>query len=258
MRSRMVLAAAFALLTISGPIAAKAPATLKMAAVTATQIDAAIANPARTEADRALDESRHPEEVLTFAGLRRGDVVVDYYAGGGYFSNLMARLVGPQGRVYALDPPSFMKQAVWDENLKRHKNLLLLTAPADTLMLAPDSADLLLANMAYHDLYFQSEKYKMPYVDPAKVTANWFKAIRPGGHVVIVDHFGPSGDTRDVVNRLHRIDPKVVIADMQGAGFVLESQSDVLQRSEDSLEINVFDPTIRGKTSKFMLKFRRP
>mgnify|MGYP002145408416 CR=1 FL=1 len=120
------------------------------------------------------------------------------------------------------------------------------------------SLDLIFTNLNYHDLYWESEKYKFPRVDVPPVLAGWFRAVKPGGHVVIVDHVGPAGDPREVANRLHRIDPERVKADMTAAGFVLEAESSVLRRSEDDHSKLVFDPAVRGNTDRFMLKFRRP
>jgi predicted methyltransferase len=92
-----------------------------------------------------------------------------------------------------------------------------------------------------------------------KVLASWFTELKPGGHVVIVDHAAnPGGDPREVADKLHRIDPERVKADMAAAGFVLEGESSVLRRSEDDRTKLVFDPSVRGKTDRFILKFRRP
>ena len=76
--------------------------------------------------------------------------------------------------------------------------------------------------------------------------------------MIIIDHAGPGGDTRAEVEKLHRIDPARVKADMIEAGFVLDAESDVLHRSDDPQSTTVFDPSIRGKTDRFMLKFRKP
>jgi predicted methyltransferase len=76
--------------------------------------------------------------------------------------------------------------------------------------------------------------------------------------VVIVDPAGPAGDPRAIAGTLHRIDPERVKADMAAAGFLLVAESSLLRRSEETHDKNVFDPAIRGKTDRFILKFRRP
>lgn len=217
-----------------------------------------LADPGRSDAARSLDEGRQPEEILDFAGFRPGEVVADYFAGSGYFSELIAGAVGPRGRVYAMIPPGAYKPEAWDRLRARHAGILPLVAPAEGMALAPASVDALFAHLVYHDLYWVSERFAHPRLDVDAVLAGWFAAVKPGGHVVIVDHAGPAGDTRAVVDRLHRIDPEVVKADMARAGFVLEAESGVLHRSDDKREINVFDPSVRGKTDRFLFKFKRP
>lgn len=245
-------------LALLGAALVAAPLSARPKASIGSPVAAAVADTARSEKNRALDEGRKPAEVLAFTGVKPGQVVVDYFAGGGYYSELFSKLVGPTGTVYALDPDSFYDAKGWEPVLASHGNIRVLVAPVAGLQLAPASADLLFTNLNYHDLYWESAKYKFARVDVPAVLANWFSAIRPGGHVVIIDHAGPGGDPRKVADELHRIDPAQVKADMAAAGFVLEAESDMLRRSEDDHSKGVFDPAIRGKTDRFVLKFRRP
>jgi len=217
-----------------------------------------VADASRGEANRKLDDSRMPAAVLDFAGYERGDVVADFMAGGGYYTELISRVVGPQGRVYALEPTSFYDPKVWDKLTVANRNVASLVAPVSAMQLAPASIDSVFAHLVYHDLYWESDKYKFARVEPAAVAAAWFAALKPGGTVVIVDHAGPAGDTRALVEKLHRIDPATVKADMADAGFELAGESAVLHRSDDDHSANVFDPKVRGKTDRFMLKFRKP
>lgn len=217
-----------------------------------------VADAQRLPANVAMDEGRMPAAVLDFAGFKAGDVIADYQAGGGYYSELLSRVVGPKGRVYALTQPNMYKAEAWTALSARFPNVVPLVAPATGLMLAPGSVDGVFAHLVYHDLYWESAKYQHPWMDPSVVAANWFAAVKPGGRVVIVDHAGPAGDTRAVVEKFHRIDPAIVRRDMEQAGFVFEASSDVLHRSDDPHTANVFDPSIRGKTDRFVLKFRKP
>ena len=218
----------------------------------------AVADPLRSEDNRKLDEGRHPAEVLAFSGVAPGQSVVDFMAGGGYYTELLAQVVGPTGTVYATDPPSFHDAKSWNRPGLTRPNIRLLLQPLAQAQLATHSIDTIFAHMSYHDLYWESKKYEYPRLDVPRVLANWFAAVRPGGHVVIVDHVGLPDDPRVSVEKFHRIDPERVKADMAAAGFVLEEQSNLLQRSEDAHDKSVFDPAIRGKTDRFMLKFRHP
>lgn len=219
---------------------------------------AAVADPARSAANRALDEGRMPAQMLAFAGFAPGQVVADYGAGGGYYSELIARVVGPKGRVLALNQPAYYKAESWDALRKAHPNVVPVVAPAQGLVLAPRSVDAIFSHLVYHDLYFVSKKTPQPPLDVPAVLKGWFAAVKPGGHVIVIDHAGPAGDPREVADRLHRIDPERVKADMAAAGFVLEAESALLHRSEDDRTKGVFAPEIRGKTDRFALKFRRP
>ncbi|WP_435418891.1 methyltransferase domain-containing protein [Parerythrobacter aurantius] len=226
--------------------------------VSAQTAQAVVAAKDRTEADRVQDEGRHPAEVLAFSGIKRGDVVADFMAGGGYYSALLADLVGPQGMVYAVNPLSFHRADAWDARLRADGNIRTLVTDARAMQLAPGSVDSIFAHLVFHDLYFESERFKFSRLDVDFMLANWFAAVKPGGTVIIVDHVGPPGDTRQIVNDVHRIDPATVIRDMTRAGFRLVGQSDVLRRSNDDLSKSVFDEQLRGKTDRFIMKFQKP
>ncbi len=250
---RLMTGLALIALAAAGPLAAKPMKTMP-----APDYAAALADPARTADNRKLDEGRMPAAVLAFADIRAGQTVADYQAGGGYYTELLSRAVGPKGRVYALTAPPGYQAKPWNALVAAHPNVVVIAAPTQALSLAPGSVDTLFLHLVYHDLYFVSEKYGHPPMDVPATLKSWFAAVRPGGHVVIVDHAGPAGDPRAVVDRLHRIDPARVTADMTAAGFVPDGASDVLHRSDDDQSKNVFDPAIRGKTDRFMLKFHRP
>lgn len=210
----------------------------------------AIASPARTPENRALDEGRKPMDVLSFAGFRPGEVVADFGAGGGYYSELISSAVGANGRVLALATPvKYYNAAAWDKVRAAHANIGLIVS--DNADLAPRSVDAIFSHLVFHDLF-------LPGRDAGAVLANWHAAVKPGGRVIIVDHRGAAGDTSAIASTLHRIDPAVAIAAMVAAGFVPDGQSDVLHRSDDSGALIVFDPQIRGKTDRFVLRFRRP
>ena len=248
-------------LALLGAAALTAPLLAKPAAhaVKPAPVAAWLADPLRSDDMRKLDEGRMPAAVLTFAGVKPGQTVLDFFAGGGYYSFLLARAVGPKGMVFAANPPGENDAKAWEPFVGKVPQLHVMVAEVSQMQFAPRSLDLIFTNLNYHDLYWESEKYHFPRVEVPKVLAAWFTQLKPGGHVVIVDHAGPAGgDPREVADRLHRIDPERVKADMAAAGFVFEAESNVLRRSEDDRSKLVFDPAVRGKTDRFILKFRRP
>ncbi|HVL29755.1 MAG TPA: methyltransferase, partial [Sphingomicrobium sp.] len=110
-----------------------------------------------------------------------------------------------------------------------------------------------------HDVYWENAERKIVRMDPDAWLKRIYAAMKPGAVVGIVDHAAnPGGDTREVVEKLHRIDPAVVRADFERAGFVLEAESQLLRNPADDRSLNVFDDKIRGRTDRFVFKFRKP
>jgi predicted methyltransferase len=209
-----------------------------------------------------LDEGRRPVEVLRFLGLERGDRVLDLFAGNGYYTEIIGKAVGPKGAVVAWEPANFVDdkaKLTWSALGGRVPNARLLLSSAPGMALAPDSFDFVLLHLVYHDTYWESEKYKFPRVDPNAILAKVFIATKPGGVVGVVDHVAsPGGDTRQVVEKFHRIDPAVIRADFERAGFLFDGESDLLRNPADDHEKMVFDPAIRGKTDRILYRFRKP
>jgi predicted methyltransferase len=225
-------------------------------------LKAAVAANSRPADAVKLDESRKPAEVLRFLGLEQGDRALDLFTGSGYYAEIMARAVGPKGSVLAWEPANFYDDAakkVWGELKARLPNSGLLVSTARELSLAPASFDFVLMHMIYHDTYWESEKFKFPRMDPAAFLATVHAATKPGGIVGVVDHVAePGGDTRAVADKLHRIDPAVIRADFERAGFVFDGESDLLRNPSDDHSKLVFDPAVRGKTDRIVYRFRRP
>jgi predicted methyltransferase len=127
------------------------------------------------------------------------------------------------------------------------------------LSFAPNAYDFILLHLVYHDAYWESERFSLPRIDPSTVTAALFQAVKPGGVVAVIDHVAaPGRDTRAEVEATHRILPETVRADFERAGFVFDGESDLLRNPQDDRSVNVFDPAIRGRTDRFVYRFRRP
>jgi len=248
---RMILAA---LLSAAVPATAwAAPADVR-ASVAATA--------ARTEANVKLDESRKPAEVLSFLGLETGMRVLDMFGANQYWAEITAPAVGPDGFVVVWQPNQFLndkRRATFAEFAGKQKNVLLINSAFEQPMIGTNAYDFILMNLDYHDVYWESAERKISRMEPDAWLARLYAAAKPGAVVGIIDHVAaPGGDTRAVVEKLHRIDPAVVKADFQRAGFVLEAESDLLKNPADDHSLNVFDEKIRGKTDRFLFKFRKP
>ena len=226
-------------------------------------ISRAVADPGRPAADRERDATSRPAEVLSFFGVRRGMTVFDLNAAAGYFSELLANIVGPRGHVIAHNHPGAV--AMLGEQLThryehgRLPNARQLLLRHDELLLAPEGLDLVLMSMTYHDTYWHDAKVDWGPVDQTALLKQLYTALKLGGVVGVIDHAAAAGmDPRTSVMALHRIDPAIVKRDFERAGFVLESESDVLRNRNDDHSLNVFDPAIHGHTDRFVMRFRRP
>ena len=222
---------------------------------------AVAASTARTEANVKLDESRKPAEVLSFLGLEKGMRVLDMFGANQYWAEIIAPAVGPEGFVVVWQPNQFLndkRRATFAEFTAKQKNVLLINSPFEQPSIGSNAYDFILMNLDYHDIYWESAERKIGRMEPDAWLARLYAAAKPGAVVGIIDHAAsPGGDTRAVVEKLHRIDPAVVKADFQRAGFVLEAESDLLKNSADDHSLNVFDEKIRGKTDRFFFKFRK-
>lgn len=262
MRASLFLALASSALVVAPACSAVAFSAAALAAETEPDFQAAVSDPGRDEADIKLDESRKPAELLAFMGLETGDAAIDIFAGGGYYSEIMGRAVGPDGSVVAVNPPQFttseQSKAKWAGVTARQPNVTMVPSQLPDYKPAPDSIDFAMMHLIYHDFYWESEQYKFEKLDPAVVLSNLYAGMKPGGVVAVIDHVGVPGDTRAVVEKTHRIDPATVRTDFLNAGFVLDGESGMFVNPDDDLEKNVFDPAVRGKTSRFVMRFRKP
>ena len=232
------------------------------AAAQPAQVAAAVAAPSRTADNVKLDEGRKPNEVLNFFGLRKGMRVVDMFGANLYWAEIMAPVVGPRGRVTIWQPSQFLnddRKKTFAAYAKRQKNVALISSPFQAPNLAANAYDFMIMNLDYHDVYLENAERKIIRMDPDAWLKTVYAAMKPGAIVGIIDHVAlPNGDTRGTVSKLHRIDPEIVKADFQRAGFELVGVRNFLRNPADDHNVTVFDPKVRGKTDRFVYRFRKP
>lgn len=225
-------------------------------------IAAAVASPDRSPDNVKLDESRKPAEVLKFLGLRPGMRVADPFGGNFYWAEITGRAVGPKGHVTVWQPQQFYTQKVADAYQAvqaKQPNVWMRVSPMESPDIPAGKYDFMLINLDYHDVYWENAKRGIPRMDPDQWLKTIYAAMKPGGIVGIVDHVAnPNSDARATVDKLHRIDPNLIKADFKRAGFQLVGSSDMLRNPADDHSLLVFDPKIRGKTDRVVLKFRKP
>ena len=222
----------------------------------------AVMHPGRTDADRARDAGRKPSEVLEFFGIQPGMDVLDMFSAGGYYTEILSLIVGPEGSVVAHNNQAYAG-FVGEEATNRYAdnrlaNVEILMAENNELELQAGSFDAAMMILAYHDIYYVAPENGWPKIDGPRFVEELYRGLRPGGLLAVVDHYAAAGSPRETGNTLHRIDPELVIAELQEAGFVLEDKSDVLRNMDDDHSVHMGATEIRGKTDRFVLRFRKP
>jgi predicted methyltransferase len=254
MRSIAALALAATMLTACATADGGAPAAIAAPDAHAA-IMAAIADPLRPAADTARDANRKPMEALTFAGVKPGDYVAELAPGGGWYTRLLARAVGPNGHVYALVSPAQAQRPGGLDAINalaaQYGNVTVV--PTDyTAMTLPRPVDLVWTTENWHDFH------NGPTANPTGIAKAAFAALKPGGIFFIEDHAAAAGAGTSVTQTLHRIEPAAVISEVTSAGFRLEAQGDYLRHPADDHTAGVRDSAVQGQTDKLALRFRKP
>jgi predicted methyltransferase len=225
-------------------------------------VSAAVADKGRPEADTKRDADRKPAQIVAFAGVQPGMSVEELFPGGGYYTRILSKVVGPKGKLFLVTPAQ-MKDAVRGTNptaaqtsdalAKEVGNATVVWQPADS-PLAPEKVDVVWSTDNYHD-------YRNPGfggVDMAKFNKAVFDSLKPGGVYIIEDYEAATGSGATQTGTNHRIESSTVKDEVQKAGFKFESQSDVLKNPADDHTLAIFNPNIRGHADQYVLKFRKP
>jgi predicted methyltransferase len=215
---------------------------------------AIVAAPDRSDADRQTDQRRDPLKLLAFTGVRAGMNVLDMGAGGGYSTELMARAVGPAGKVYGQDSADSNARARerFEARIKTPamKNVVPLTRNFDDPLPADvRDLDLITFFFFYHDTTYMA-------VDRAAMNKKLFAALKPGAFLVIADHSAKPGAGTSVGKTLHRIEEGALKSEVEAAGFKLVAEADFLRHPEDPRDEPIFRPKV--PVDEFVLKFQKP
>jgi predicted methyltransferase len=256
MKRTLVLATA-ALVAALGCVASDAQASTAVPKA----IAAAVADAARPQADRGRDADRKPGECVAFSGIKQGDHVADLIPGSGYFTRIFSAVVGPKGHVYAVAPPK-RPQAAADAPepaapvqalaADPHYGNVTVSVQRVTQLSLPEPVDMIWTSQNYHDIH------NVPNVDVGDFNKAVFNALKPGGIFIVLDHAAEPGSGFRDTSTLHRIDAEAVKNEVLAAGFEYVGQSNAVHVAGDAHTLPIFDPAIRGRTDRFILKFRKP
>ena len=216
-------------------------------------VRAAVADPGRPATDTVRDALRKPAETMVFGQITPGETVIELLPGKGYFTRIFSKVVGPKGHVWAavltngsgdVKPGATL---AGDPNYPNVSDLQLKDlSPAG-------KADVVFTAQHYHDFHLARLN-----LDVAALNRRIFDALKPGGEFYLIDHAATPGSGLDIPDKLHRIDEDIVKSEVEAAGFKLEAESDILRNPNDPRTKPVFDPSIRGSTDQFVLRFRKP
>ncbi|MBE7938988.1 MULTISPECIES: class I SAM-dependent methyltransferase [Ramlibacter] len=209
--------------------------------------DSVVAAPDRSDADRATDARRKPALMLAFTGVRPGMQVLDISAARGYTSELLARAVGPGGRVYAQSPrpsPPLLERARLRPWIQPYQAGFDNPVPPSV---AEGQLDLVTLMFNYHDLGHMG-------VDRARLNQAVFRALKPGGSFVVADHSGRPGTGISEAATLHRIEESFLRHEIEAAGFQLAARGDFYANPADPRD--AAEPAF--PKDEFILRFVKP
>lgn len=229
------------------------------AASSAEIVHNALNDSARMSEDAADDARRMPLEVLAFAGIEEGMIILEMEAGGGYYTEIMSRAVGSNGRVIRQNPPainSFFSEEA-DARLANNRltNVDSSLVNFDDLEAEDNSIDMVTWILGPHELWFSPGGENLG--DPEDTFVEIARVLKPGGVFLTIDHNAASDSDTDIGGSLHRIYEGHIVDLAEGAGLTLLRSSNLHSNENDPLDIGVFDPAIQGRTDKFVLLYQK-
>ena len=216
--------------------------------------------PERFSGDSESDKNRKPLSILDFAEIKPGMHIIDLLGGGGYYTELFNYIVGYEGKVHIQNTTLFLKFSK-DELEKRLKNNRLQNVErldSDFFdMKLPENTDLIFIGLSYHDIYVARED-KLLTTTREEFFPQIMSALKPGGHLVIIDHAAEPGTGNSLTTKLHRIDEKWAINDIESAGFKLIKTSDILRNPKDDYNLDIWKKKVFRRTDRFVHMYQKP
>lgn len=228
-------------------------------------VKAAVNDSGRPAKDKALDADRRPAQTITFAGVKPGDTVLEVEPGGGYYTRILSKVVGPTGKVYEVHPGSIATHTMGMGKTPRdplaavtalaqmpgYENIIAFPNAGSALSI-PGKVDVVWTSDNYHD--FHNKEFGP--LDMLAFNKAVYRDLKPGGVYIIIDHATAPGKGMSQTQTLHRSDPAATKKEVLAAGFTFDGQSNVLAHPSDNHTKKVF--ALHWKIDDYMLRFKKP
>lgn len=191
----------------------------------------------RVPQNAARDQYRHPEQTLTFFGLRPDQTVIEITPGNGWYSELLAPLLKDKGHYvaaivdpaisdYAKKSADSLKQKYAADPAHYAKVGVVAYAPQAPVFGTPGSADTVLTFRNVHN-----------WVDAGNEAATFkafYEVLKPGGTLGVVDHRAKPGTTAKDNEKNGYLPTDYVVKLAQQAGFKLAGESEINANPKDT------------------------
>jgi len=262
----LFLVAAAAFVTI-------APLTSTLAGDVAPAIASAIADPQRSAANRARDQYRHPAETLAFFDVTPGQTVIEFYPGGGWYTEILAPALRGNGRYVAMQPGDERSlagvRAMLEKNKERFGKVEVVPfSPTAPSTFPSGTADRVLTFRNVHNLLVQGENVA------AKAFADFYAALKPGGILGVTDHRLPENMDSALEGKSGYLKKSTIVRLAAAAGFKLAGESEINANPKDTHSwpegVWTLPPTLErgdverakylaiGESDRLTLKFIKP
>jgi predicted methyltransferase len=221
-------------------------------------VKAAMAAESRSEKDKERDRNRRPVETLQFLGIKADMKVLELIPGGGWYTSILAPVLKDKGQLYlgmandrlksamekdqAFSEVKTVNDSKWERNAEE-KRWDLSNVDFDL-----ENIDAVLTFRNYHNLSLATR---------SQVNVEALKALKPGGIYGVVDHTRRHMQGENDENG-RRIDPVLVIKEVEAAGFEFVDYSDIHYKADDELRYEVGRKTVTGNSDRFTLLFKKP